>query len=310
MMDIIENDLRRFDLNLLLTFRALLRERSVTRAAERLFVGQPAVSGALKRLRQTFGDELFVRTPHGIEPTPRALELAREIEPFLQSLHRTVTQPPAFDPMHAQRVFRVGVSDSLEVVLMPEIVGRLASSAPGVRLIARSTDSTRAAAMLDEGAIELAIGVFRECTPWQQRRPLFPWRFVSLFNPRLIKTRRKHLSMEEFLKHRHVMTSFSAVLKGFIDERLDMQGLKREVVFSSSTFATTPFIVRRTPVIATVPDFIGRVWCDTLGLAMSPLPFGVPGYEVSLMWTKAYDQEPGLGWLVGQFVDAFEGTRR
>lgn len=306
MGDIIENDLRRFDLNLLLTFRALLQERSVTRAAERLFLGQPAVSGSLKRLRKTFGDELFVRTPHGIEPTPRALELAREIEPFLQSLHRTVTQPPAFDPAHAQRVFRVGVSDSLEVVLMPEIVGRLAASAPGVRLIARSTDSTRAAAMLDEGAIELAIGVFPECAPWQQRRPLFPWRFVSLYNPRLIKTRRKHLSMEEFLKHRHVLTSFSAGLKGFIDERLDMLGFNREVVFSSSAFATTPFIVRRTPVIATVPDFIGRVWCDTLDLAMSPLPFDVPGYEVSLMWTKAHDREPGLAWLTGEFADAFE----
>ena len=310
MGDIIENDLRRFDLNLLLTFRALLQERSVTRAAERLFLGQPAVSGALKRLRKTFGDELFVRTPHGIEPTPRALELAREIEPFLQSLHRTVTQPPAFDPAHAQRVFRVGVSDSLEVVLMPEIVGRLAASAPGVRLIARSTDSTRAAAMLDEGAIELAIGVFPECAPWQQRRPLFPWRFVSLYNPRLVKTRRKHLSMEEFLRHRHVLTSFSAGLKGFIDERLDMQGFKREVVFSSSAFATTPFIVRRTPVIATVPDFIGRVWCDTLGLAMSPLPFEVPGYEVSLMWTKAHGQEPGLAWLCGEFANAFDAGKK
>ncbi|WP_090536355.1 LysR family transcriptional regulator [Paraburkholderia sartisoli] len=306
MINIIETDFRRFDLNLLLAFRALLEERSVTRAAQRLFLGQPAMSGALKRLREAFGDELFVRTPHGITPTSRALELARQIEPFLQSLHQALTQPPAFDPAHAQRVFRIGLSDSLEVLLMPEIMERLATTAPGVKLIARATDSTRAAAMLDESAIELAVGVFPECVQWQRRQPLFQWRFVSVYNPRLVKTRRKRLSMDEFLRHRHVLTSFSAGLNGFIDEQLALQGLKRDVVFSSSNFATSPFIVRRTPAIATVPDFIGRVWRDTLDLAMSPLPFDVPRYEVSLMWAAAKDQDPGLAWLAAEFMDAFK----
>ncbi|OLL31883.1 LysR family transcriptional regulator [Burkholderia sp. SRS-W-2-2016] len=305
MANIIENDFRRFDLNLLLAFRALMAERSVTRAAQRLFLGQPAMSGALKRLRETFGDELFVRTPQGMTPTPRALELARQIEPFLQSLHQALTQPAVFEPAHAQRVFRIGLSDSLEVLLMPEIMARLAERAPGVKLIARTTDSTRAAAMLDDGTIELALGVFRECVPWQRRLPLFAWRFVSVYNPRLVKTRRKQLSMEEFLRHRHILTSFSAGLHGFIDERLEMQGLQREVVFSSSNFATSPFIVQRTAAIATMPDFIGRVWRDTLGLAMSPLPFDVPGYEVSAMWAAAHDQDPALAWLRREFADAF-----
>jgi LysR family transcriptional activator of mexEF-oprN operon len=179
-----------------------------------------------------------------------------------------------------------------------------------VKLIARSTDSTRAAAMLDEGAIELAVGVFPECVQWQRRRPLFQWRFVSVYNPRLVKTRRKRLSMDEFLRHRHVLTSFSAGLQGFIDEQLAMQGLKRDVVFSSSNFATSPFIVRHTPAIATVPDFIGRVWRDTLDLAMSPLPFDVPGYEVALMWAASRDQDPGLAWLAAEFIDAFGVSER
>ncbi|MEM5436625.1 LysR family transcriptional regulator [Paraburkholderia diazotrophica] len=305
MTDIIENDFRRFDLNLLLTFRALFEERSVTRAAQRRFLGQPAVSGALKRLREAFGDELFVRTSRGIAPTPRALELARQIEPFLQSLHLALTQPPVFEPATARRVFRIGLSDSLEVLMMPEIIDRLRTTAPNVKLIARPTDSTRAAAMLDEGEIELAVGVFPECVQWQRRRPLFQWSFVSVFNPRLVKARRKRLSMEEFLRHRHVLTSFSAGLHGFVDERLELEGLKRNVVFSSASFATSPFIVLRTPAIATVPDFIGRVWCDTLGLAMSPLPFDVPAYEVSLMWSAARDQDPALAWLADVFARAF-----
>ncbi|SDR50044.1 LysR family transcriptional regulator, mexEF-oprN operon transcriptional activator [Paraburkholderia fungorum] len=312
MSNIIENDFRHFDLNLLLTFRALLEERSVTRAAQRLFLGQPAVSGALKRLRDAFGDELFVRTSRGIVPTSRALELSRQIEPFLQSLHQVMTQSPVFDPASAQRVFRIGLSDSLEVLMTPEIMDRLTVSAPGVKLIVRPTDSTRAAAMLDEGEIELAVGVFPDGAQWHRRRRLFQWRFVSVFNPHLVKTRRKRLSMEEFLRHRHILTSFSAGLHGFIDERLELQGLKRDVVFSSANFATSPFIVRRTPAIATVPDFIGRVWRDALDLAISPLPFEVPGYEVSLMWAAARDQDPGLAWLTQEFADAFgegEGER-
>jgi LysR family transcriptional activator of mexEF-oprN operon len=238
-------------------------------------------------------------------PTPRALELARQIEPFLQSLHQALTQPSVFDPASAQRVFRIGLSDSLEVVLTPEIMGRLAAQAPGVKLISLPTDSTRAAAMLDEGAIELAVGVFGESVAWQRRTPLFQWRFVSVYNPRLIKTRRKRLSMEEFLRNRHILTSFSGGLHGFIDERLEMQGLKRDVVFSSANFATSPFIVQRTPAIATIPDFIGRMWRDTLDLALSPLPFDVPGYEVSLMWAAVRDQDGGLAWLMAEFVDAF-----
>jgi len=309
MKDIIENDLRRVDLNLLLVFRALMRERSVTRAARRLFLGQPAVSGALKRLRAAFDDELFVRTPQGIAPTQRALEFSRHIEPLLQSLHQAMTQQPAFEPAGAQRVFRVGLSDSLEAVLMPEIMDRLARHAPDVKLVVRTADSTRAAAMLDDGSIELAVGVFPECVPWQRRRSLFQWRFVSVYNAHLIRARRKHLTLEDFLRHRHVLTSFSAGLHGYIDEQLELRGLRRRVVFSSPNFMTSPFMARRTPVIVTVPDFIAEVWRDTLGLSLSPLPFQVPCYEVSLMWAATSDRDAGLTWLASQFTEAF-GARK
>ncbi len=127
-----ESDFRRLDLNLLLVFHALLHERSVTRAAQRLFIGQPALSGALKRLRAALGDELFVRTSHGMTPTPRALELARA--------HRAAAAvaaagplhaQPAFDPATAKRVFRIGLSDALEVALMPQLMQRLSNRRRG-----------------------------------------------------------------------------------------------------------------------------------------------------------------------------------
>lgn len=305
MNNIIENDFRGVDLNLLLVFRALLQERSVTRAAQRLFLGQPALSGALKRLRAAFGDELFVRTPHGMEPTPRALELSRSIEPLLLSLHQALRQQPHFEPAAAQRTFRLGLSDALEAALMPELMRLLGEQAPGLRLITRNADAQRAPAMLDAGEVELVLGVHRACAAWHRLRPLFRWRFVCVYNPRLVKGRGARLSLDEFLRHRHVLTSFNASLRGYIDEQLELLGRAREVVFSSPGFATSPFIVQRTAAITSVPDYIAALWCEALELKMSPLPFAVPEYEMGLLWAAANDQDPGLQWLVELMTAAF-----
>ena len=294
MKSIIENDFRGVDLNLLLVFRALMEERSVTRAAQRLYLGQPAVSGALKRLRQVVGDALFVRTPHGMEPTPRALELARSIEPLLQTLHQALKARPGFEAATAQRIFHLGLSDALELALMQ----RLAEQAPGVRLITRNADARLGPAMVDAGEVELAIGVFRECAVWQRLRPLFNWRFVAVYNPQLVKSRCRTLSLEEFLSYPHVLTSFSAELRGFIDEQLELHGRQRQVVFSSPFFVTSPFIVQQVPAITSVPDYLARIWRRTLRLAVSPLPISVPEHDMSLLWSAANEHDPGLQWLL------------
>jgi LysR family transcriptional activator of mexEF-oprN operon len=307
MYNINEIDFRRLDLNLLLVFHALLHERSVTRAARRLFIGQPALSGALKRLRVALGDELFVRTSHGMTPTPRALELARVIEPLLLSLQQALHAKPAFDPAKAERVFRIGLSDALEVALMPQLMQRLAAEAPGVRLIARPADRANAPGMLDAAEIELAAGVFIECATWHRQRALFDWHFVCVYNPDLVKVRGKRVTLKEYLRHPHLLTSFSADLSGLVDELLRAQGLARQVVFSSRNFATSPFIVRQMPSITTVPTFAAATWRDALGLAVSPLPFDSPSYQVSLLWTAAHDGDLGLQWLISLMHAVFAG---
>lgn len=307
MDNINESDFRRLDLNLLLVFHALLHERSVTRAAQRLFIGQPALSGALKRLRAALGDTLFVRTSHGMTPTPRALELARVIEPLLLSLQQALHAKPVFDPARAERVFRIGLSDALEVALMPQLMQRLAAEAPGVRLIARAADRTTAPGMLDAAEIELAVGVFIDCAAWHRQRALFDWHFVCVYNPELVKARGKRLTLEEYLRHSHLLTSFGADLSGLVDELLREQGLARQVVFSSRNFATSPFIVRQMPAITTVPTFAAATWRDALGLAVSPLPFETPSYAVSLLWAAAHDGDLGLQWLVSLMGEVFGG---
>ena len=309
MMAINERDFRGLDLNLLLVLHALLQERSVTRAARRLFIGQPAVSAALKRLRQAFDDALFVRTSHGMEPTPRALELAAVIAPLLGSLQQALSTRPSFDPATSDRVFRIGLSDSLEVTLMPELMQRLARAAPQVRVISRVSDGPRAAGLLDSGDIELAVGVLREVPAWQRRRTLFDWTFVCLFDPRHVKARAKRITLAEYLRYPHVITSFNAGLSGFIDERLEERGLARRVVFSSPHFATSPLIVRQMPAITTVPTFIAAAWRDSLGLSVSPVPIDVPTYEVEASWTAANDGDAGMRWLIAEMETAFAKRR-
>jgi len=307
MANIIESDFRRLDLNLLLVFHALLQERNVTRAAARLFIGQPALSGALKRLRAAFADELFVRTSHGMAPTARALELARTIDPLLLALQQVLQEQPHFDPATAERVFRIGVSDALEVALMPALMNRLAATAPGVRLISHQTDGRSAPGMLDAGEIELAVGVFTECPAWQRRRALFDWTFVCVFNPELVPVRGKTISMKQYVRYPHLLTSFSGGLHGFIDEQLEKLGEQRKVVFSSRNFATSPLLVRQMPALTTVPTFIAGAWRDALGLSVSQLPFEVPKYQVSLMWTAANDSDAGLSWLASLCSATFGG---
>src|SRR5499425_2228730 len=141
MMTISENDFRKLDLNLLMAFQVLVRERSVSRAAERLLLGQPAMSGALARLRDVFQDEILVRTGRGMEPTAKALALAAQLTPALEAIRATLFEQPAFDPATQSRTFHLGMRDWVETWLMPALVGRVHQAAPRVRIAVRASDT-------------------------------------------------------------------------------------------------------------------------------------------------------------------------
>ena len=309
MAHITESDFRRLDLNLLLVFNALMAERSVTRAAARLFLGQPALSGALKRLRAAFGDELFVRTSHGMTPTPRALDLSRTIEPLLLGLQHELQARSGFDPARAARDFHIGTSDALEASLMPEVMQRVHAAAPGVRVVSHPTDGRHAAQMLDAGEIELALGVFLDVPAWHSQLALFDWHFVCVYDAARVKPRGRHVAMRDYLAHPHLLTTFNTDLAGFVDEVLARQGLQRRVVYSSRNFATSAFILRQMAALTTVPTFAAHAWREAFGMAVSPLPFETPSYQVSLTWSRANEGDHGRQWLASLFAEAFTGRR-
>jgi DNA-binding transcriptional LysR family regulator len=296
MMSIDHANLSRLDLNLLVAFDALLTERSVTRAATRVGLGQSAMSHNLARLRSLFGDELLTRGADGMRPTPRALALADPVRVTLAQIQSTVLQREAFEPATADRVFRIGLADSIEVAVIPGLIERLQSTAPGVSLRLRSTNRMSILEELDTGNLDLGIGVFNEGQTHHKRRQLYTDSFLCLFSPEQLHLT-PPISLQDYLRWPHVLTSLADDAHGAVDEALAKRKLSRSIVMTTPGFLAVPFIVRRAQVITTMPSRLARYFSETFGLATSPVPVDLPSFTISLLWHASFDQDPGHVWL-------------
>jgi len=289
-------NLSRLDLNLLVAFDALLTERSVTRAAARIGLGQSAMSHNLGRLRALFGDELLTRGADGMRPTPRALALVDPVRVTLAQIQAAVLQREAFEPATAERTFRVGLADSIEVAIVPGLMARLRREAPGVGLRLRPLNQLTVLDDLDIGALDLGIGVFGHGQVHHKRRPLYTDSFLCLFNPALLGFQRP-ISLENYLSVPHVLTSLGDDAHGAVDEALAKLKLKRTVVLVTPGFLAVPFVVARAPLITTMPLRLARYFAEAFQLVTSPAPVELPSLAVSLLWHASFDHDPGHIWL-------------
>ncbi|MFF5564034.1 LysR family transcriptional regulator [Streptomyces sp. NPDC012623] len=294
MIDIYETEFRRADLNLLIVFAALMRERSVTRAAAELRLSQAAVSAALGRLRRLFGDDLFVRVRTGMEPTPRAHEIARTTEPALRILHGALTGAARFDPETSERTFTLGMSDDIEAHLMPRLIER-GGAHPGVRFVARQTNRTVVADMLDRGEIDLGVAVAPALGAAHRQEELFTSGYACLFDAGLLDLP-VPLTRRDYLAHPHVLVSHDG-RRGIVDDLLDAQGLTRRVVAATTHFAGAVVMLRSVPALATVPRHAAEVYARIAGLTISPPPIAMPEYPVSSVWHASLADDPAHTWL-------------
>jgi len=289
-------NLSRLDLNLLVAFDALLTERSVTRAAARLGLGQSAMSHNLGRLRVLFGDELLTRGAEGMRPTPRALALADPVRVTLSQIQAAVLQREAFDPSTADRTFRIGLADSIEVAVIPGLLARLRNVAPAVSLRLRSINRISILEELDTGKLDLGIGVFDLGQIHHKRRALYTDSFLCLFNPAQLNFSAP-ISLQDYLSVPHVLASLTDDGHGAVDEALAKLKLKRSIALTTPGFLAVPFVVRRAPVITTMPSRLARYFAEAFGLATSPAPIELPTFTISLLWHASFDQDPGHVWL-------------
>lgn len=294
-------NLATLDLNLLTVFAALAEERSVSRAARRVGLSQPAVSNALARLRAALGDPLFVRSRAGMSPTPRAEQLRAPVLGALDQLRTALSGERSFDPSRSARVFRVAMSDYSEWLLLAPLLERLRREAPGVTLHVRRLDALFAVpeAGLHSGALDLAIGPFpdaRGLSPGVHAETLYEEDHVVVLrksHPAL----KRPLTLDRFAALPQAAVIFRAEPWGLIDTELAARGHRRKLRFASSHFAAVLQAVAASDLAACVPESLARRFKMWLPLASRPMPFPLPRFVTRAVWRASSAPEEGLAWF-------------
>lgn len=294
-------DIRNIDLNLLVALDALLAERSVSRAAVRLHLSQPAASALLARLRELFGDPLLLRSARGMLPTPRALELLGPVKQVLDEIEAIVQPRAAFDPASASLTFTLSASDYVEYALLPKLVDYLEHKAPGVRLEVRSLDLQLVAMQMESGEVDLCITGLQNAAPGLHLRPLYTERLVSV-------VRRNHpdvgtrLMLDKFCSLEHIQVSVRG--SGFstrIDEALAALGRKRRARLTVPHFLLVPEIVARSDMISALPERLARGYAKQLRIFESPVE--LQKFTVGEMWHERNERDPAQQWLRDVLVE-------
>jgi len=301
MTGIDKTDLRNVDLNLLVAFAALMQTRSVTKAAERLRVGQPSASHSLKRLRELLGDPLFVRTPAGMAPTPRALALEEPVRSILARIGTTLFASPSFDPAREKRIFRVGAIDYAQSVIAGPLLSVLRKEAPDCKLILTATDCDSAERALERGEIDVAVGAFPELAAGPHQRVLYRERYECVFDAKACQAP-VPMTRAQWLALPHIIMSTKGDDTGPLDEVLKTSGERREVAVSTPNFLAIPYLLKGKRLVAALPARLARSCRKNLKLATCAVPFETPEFDVVMVWSARTGNEPGAVWLRDQML--------
>jgi DNA-binding transcriptional LysR family regulator len=295
-------DISRIDFNLLATLEALLAERSVSRAAARLQLSQPALSAQLARLRTMFGDQLFIPSHRGMTPTPLALQLQAPLGAALARLRDVVTSARVFDPARDSFTVRIAASDYMQSALLLDFVLALRARAPGLRIALRAADATRLVAQMEQGEVDLAVLTPESIADTLRSRPLFEESYVFIArkgHPAL----RRGLDVQAFCELDHVMVSpRGGSFATPADEVLESMGLRRRVVLSASTFHSVLDLVERSDLVALVPARLAQARAGRLRI-LAP-PFAVPGFAIHMAWHDRNHGDVAQRWVREQLLGA------
>lgn len=284
------------DANLLLALDALLRERSVTRAARALGLGQPGMSHALGRLRAHFGDPLLVRKGAAMVLTPRARSLAAPAEAAVQALQGVFDQRDVFTPATARRLFRIATTDHVGFLLLPPLMERLGREAPGVDLDVRAITEHPVPEALGEGTVDLAIGVFDQVPSGLRRQALFQERFTCL-------VRKDHpgvgatMSLEEYLALGHVLVAPRGTREGAVDRALGARKLARRVALTIPHFLLAARIVAHSDLVVTLAERLAEHFVRMAGVRRVEPPLPLERYTLSQLWHEQHHADAGHRWL-------------
>ena len=299
-------ELQEIDLNLLVLFDQLLVERRVSKVAENLGITQPAVSNSLARLRKLLGDELFLRTPSGMEPTPYADQLAESVTYALGMIHSALNQRSTFDPGSSTRSFTVGMTDIGEIYFLPSLMDRVRREAPRVTLSTVRNTSVNLKDELEAGKVDLAIGLLPQLKGGFFQQRLFRQRYVCLFRQGH-KLDKKKISLAEFSAAEHLVVISAGTGHGKVDELLKRSGIERNVRLTVPHFVGVGHILQATDLVATVPERLAQRLVEPFRLAAVPHPAKLPEVAINVFWHAKFHKAPANQWLRGLVFETFGG---
>ncbi len=302
---------RTLDLNLLRVFDAVMAEGSLTRAAQGLAMTQPAVSHAVKRLREALGDELFVRTAHGVRPTPRGEALWPQVRAALASLQQALA-PGHFDPAADAALWRLSMADATAALLVPPLVALLTASRAraALRVLPLTTRDPRR--LLEAAETDLAVGFFPEAVAAIAAQGPD----ASLCHARLGQTRyvcvmrKRHplaagpLTLDDYCAAQHLLVSFSGRPHGLVDDALAMLGRQRRVLLTVNQFFTAGRVVTQSDLLTVLPEGFVEATGFKRDLVMHELPMALGPVTIEMLWHLRQQQDPAHRWLRAQVAAA------
>lgn len=297
-------ELKDIDLNLLLVFNQLLMERRVSAVAEKLGLSQPAISNALNRLRRLLGDELFLRTSKGMEPTPYASQLAEPIAYALSTIHNSLNQRATFDPATSDRKFTLGMTDIGEIYFLPKLMDALARAAPNVSISTVRNTAINLRDEMEAGHVDIAMGLLPQLKSGFFQRRLFRQRYVCMFREGHALDKPK-VTLKQFSEAEHVVVVSAGTGHAKVDESIERKGIHRNVKLTVPHFVAVGHILSTSDMIATVPERYARECVKPFRLKYVTHPVALPEIGINVFWHAKFHKEPGNQWLRGVVFDAF-----
>ena len=292
------------DLNLLSVFQEVYRERQISAAARRLGLTQSAVSNALARLRRTFGDELFVRTAHGMQPTPLAQQMAEPIGAAMAQVALALSQRSRFDPATSGRRFTLAMTDVGEVYFMPVLIDRCRAIAPNVEIASSRANGLTLKDDMETGRVDLAIGAFEDVSEALYHRALFRQRFVSMFRKDHPLAKGK-VDLARFVAAPHLIVDAAQSPYDRINGLLEKAGVTAGARFRVPHFTAVPYIVSTSELVVTVPQKLAESAASPFGLKWIEPPLALPTLQTNVFWHRRFNHDPGIQWLRGLIADVF-----
>jgi DNA-binding transcriptional LysR family regulator len=298
--------MNKVDLNLFPILLALYDELSVSRAAQTLGMSQPAVSMALRKMRGTFNDPLFVRAPRGITPTPRTHALVAAVRPLVTQVQAGVLAEELFNPSVSTRPFTFALSDVGEMVFLPRILEQMRSQAPhsGIRSVSMPPEQT--ALGLEKGEIDLAVGYFPDLVRqsfFQQR--LFTHEFACLMRAGH-PLRAKRLTLETFLAMEHAVVRAEGRSQEIFERYLERRKIRRKVVLLTPHFLSLPMVIARSDLVTTVPHALALYFSRlSPELVIVRPPFDIAGFDLKQHWHHKFHNDSRNQWIRKQIAQLF-----